>query len=140
KELLGNDTPPIPENESSDFDHHDDSSFPRPLPEPPDVEIFFKLNSGVLTTNVVKGISEHYVLMLNILPTLPTFDPFYAVYDTLLPFSSENEYKVFKPGILSYLLVSHWEKTIFDFSENPMMIYGGDIPFLDVMYLYFYPT
>nr|GFA87279.1 hypothetical protein [Tanacetum cinerariifolium] len=52
EELLRNDTPPIPENESSNFDHHDDPSFPRPSLEPPDVEIFFKSDSGVLTTNV----------------------------------------------------------------------------------------
>nr|GEW80804.1 hypothetical protein [Tanacetum cinerariifolium] len=93
EELLSNDTPPIPKNESSNFDHHDNASFPRPPPEPLDVEIFFEPDSGVLTTNVVKGISEHYVLMPNILPTLPTFDPLYPVYDTLLPFSSENEDK-----------------------------------------------
>nr|GEX19353.1 hypothetical protein [Tanacetum cinerariifolium] len=77
EELLSNDTPPIPENESSNFDHHDDPSFPCPPPEPPDVEIFFESNSGVLTTNVGKDIFEHYVLMPNILPTLPTFDPLY---------------------------------------------------------------
>nr|GEW40057.1 reverse transcriptase domain-containing protein [Tanacetum cinerariifolium] len=94
KELLSNDTPPILENESSNFDHHNDPSFPRPPSEPPDVEIFFEPDSGVLTTNMVK----------------------------------ENEDKVFKPGILSYLLVSHQDKTTSDFSENPMMMYGGDIP------------
>nr|GEU56458.1 DNA-directed DNA polymerase [Tanacetum cinerariifolium] len=74
KELLSNDTPLILENESSNFDHHHDPSFPRPPPKQPDVEIFFEPDSGVLTTNVVK------------------------VYDTLLPFSSENKDKVFKPG------------------------------------------
>nr|GEZ45215.1 hypothetical protein [Tanacetum cinerariifolium] len=44
------------------------------------------LNSirGVLTTKVVKGISKHYVLMPNILPTL------YPVFDPLLPFSSSR--------------------------------------------------
>nr|GEW10470.1 hypothetical protein [Tanacetum cinerariifolium] len=47
EELLSNDTPPLPENESSNFDHHDDPSFPRPPPETPDVEIFFELDSGV---------------------------------------------------------------------------------------------
>nr|GEX61020.1 hypothetical protein [Tanacetum cinerariifolium] len=76
-------------------------------------------DTGVLTTQVVKGISEHYVLMPNILPTQPTLCP---NIDTLLSFSSKNEDKVFKPGILSYLLISHWDKTTFDFSENPMMI------------------
>nr|GEY68295.1 hypothetical protein [Tanacetum cinerariifolium] len=97
EELLSNDTSLIPENKSSNLDHHDDPSFPHPPLEPPDVEIFFEPNS---------------------------------VDDTLLPFSSENEDKVFKPDILSYLLVSHRDKTTFDFFENPMMIYGGDIPLL----------
>nr|GEX65178.1 hypothetical protein [Tanacetum cinerariifolium] len=139
EELLNNDTSLIPKNKSSNFDHHDDPSFPRPPPKPQDVEIFFEPDSGVLTTNVVKGISEHYVLMPNILSTLPTFDPLYPVYDTLLQFSSENEDKVFKPGILSYLLVSHQDKTTSNFSENPVIMYGWDIPLLDVPYLNFYP-
>nr|GEX28028.1 hypothetical protein [Tanacetum cinerariifolium] len=178
EELLSNDTLPLLENKSSNFDHHDDPSFPRPHPEPSDVEVFFDLevDTGVLTTKVVKVISEHYVLMPNTLPTLPILDldldftlshdsfgsenkifdpgifievqserllsweefsisfirdPLYPVFDTLLPFSSENEDKVFKPGILSYLLVSHRDKITFDFSENPMTMYGWDIPLLD---------
>nr|GFA71454.1 hypothetical protein [Tanacetum cinerariifolium] len=101
EELLSNDSIPLSKNESSNFDHHDDPSFPRPPPEPPDVEVFFEPDLGVLTTKVVKGISKHYVLMPNILPTLPTFDPLYPVYDTLLLFSSKNEDKVFKPGFFS---------------------------------------
>nr|GEU51728.1 mitogen-activated protein kinase kinase kinase NPK1-like [Tanacetum cinerariifolium] len=147
KELLSNDPLPLPENESSNFDHHADSSFPRPPTEPPDVEVFFDFepDTSVLTTKVVKGISKHYVLMPNILPTLSTLDsdldftrshdslesrnkifdpgifsevqserhlsweefsisfirdPLYPVFDTLIPFSSENEDKVFKPGEL----------------------------------------
>nr|GFB34694.1 hypothetical protein [Tanacetum cinerariifolium] len=107
KEFLSNDSLPLFKNESSNFDHHDDLSFPRSPPEPPDVEVFFELDLGVLTTKVVKGISEHYVLMPNIFPTLPTLDPLYLVYETLLPFSSKNKDKGFKPGILSYLLVYH---------------------------------
>nr|GEX00268.1 hypothetical protein [Tanacetum cinerariifolium] len=128
--------------ENDDYDSEGDIHFfeellsndPLPLIENPD--------TGVLTTKVVKGISEHYVLMPNILPTLPTLDPnldftpshdsfgsgnkifdpgifievqserllsreefsisficdpLYAVFDTLLPFSSENKDKVFKP-------------------------------------------
>nr|GEV44658.1 hypothetical protein [Tanacetum cinerariifolium] len=139
EELLRNDSIPLSENDSSNFDHHDDSSFPRPPPETPDVEVFFEPDTGVLTTKVVKGISKHYVLMPNILPTLPTFDPLYLVYDILLSFTSKNEDKVFKPSILSYLLVSHRDKITFDFFENPMTMYGGDIPLLDVPYLHFYP-
>nr|GEW47798.1 hypothetical protein [Tanacetum cinerariifolium] len=38
EELLSNDPLPLPENESSNFDHHHDPSFPRPPPEPLDVE------------------------------------------------------------------------------------------------------
>nr|GFA31576.1 hypothetical protein [Tanacetum cinerariifolium] len=99
EELLSNDPLSLPENESSNFDYHDDPSFPRPPPKPPDVEVFFDFepNTGVLTIKVVKGISEHCVLMPNILPTLPTLDPdldFTPSYDS---FGSEN--KNFNPGI-----------------------------------------
>nr|GEV02460.1 hypothetical protein [Tanacetum cinerariifolium] len=41
EELLMNDSLPLSENESSNFDHHDDPSYSRPPPEPPDVEVFF---------------------------------------------------------------------------------------------------
>ncbi|GKD71287.1 hypothetical protein Tco_1325377 [Tanacetum coccineum] len=70
-------------------------------------------------------------------------DPLSPVFDTLLPFSSKNEKKVFNPGSLSSNeeksphLLSHRgfnpSKIIFDFSESPMMISGGDIPILDVL-------
>nr|GEW06185.1 hypothetical protein [Tanacetum cinerariifolium] len=58
--LLVNDSISIPENESSNFDHHDDLSFPRPLPEPPDVEFFFDLepNSGEVISDVMNNIDE----------------------------------------------------------------------------------
>nr|GEV82324.1 hypothetical protein [Tanacetum cinerariifolium] len=56
KELLSDDPFPIPKNESSNFDHHDDPSFPRSPPEPPDVEILFDFepDTGVLTTKMVE--------------------------------------------------------------------------------------
>nr|GEU56305.1 hypothetical protein [Tanacetum cinerariifolium] len=59
EELLRNDPLPLPENESSSFDHHDDPSFPHPPLEPLVVEVFFDFepNTGVLTNKVVKGIS-----------------------------------------------------------------------------------
>ncbi|GJX63477.1 hypothetical protein Tco_0296377 [Tanacetum coccineum] len=77
-------------------------------------------------------------------------DPVSPVLETLLPFSSEIEDKVFKPGILvskeekSPHLLSHRGfkafKIIHNFlNESPMMIYGGDMPILDVPYLHFYP-
>nr|GEV94856.1 hypothetical protein [Tanacetum cinerariifolium] len=103
-------------------------------------------DQGELSSVAMEAIlGEPRVYVPNVLPTSREeisisfiCDPLYPVFDSLLPFSSENEDKVFKPGILSYLLVSHRDKTTFDFSENPMMMYGGDIPLLDVPYLHFY--
>nr|GFB40509.1 hypothetical protein [Tanacetum cinerariifolium] len=69
----------------------------------------------------------------------PSPIPVEDMFDTLLSFSSEKEDKVFKPGILSYLLVSHRDKITSDFSNNPMIMYGGGIPLLDISYLHFYP-
>ncbi|GJZ04166.1 hypothetical protein Tco_0537441 [Tanacetum coccineum] len=77
-------------------------------------------------------------------------DPLSPVLETLLPFLSKNEDKVFNPGILvskeekSPYLLSHRGfkafKIIHNFlNESPMMIYGGDMPILDVPYLHFYP-
>nr|GEX87089.1 hypothetical protein [Tanacetum cinerariifolium] len=131
EELLSNDIPSLLANESSNFDHHVDPSFPRLPPEPSDVEVVFDFepDTGVLTAKVMEDISKHYILMPKVLPSQPTLCP---NFDTLLPFSFKNEDKVFKPGILSYLLVSHRDKIIFDFSANPMMMYGGDIPLLDI--------
>ncbi|GJW54510.1 hypothetical protein Tco_0098595 [Tanacetum coccineum] len=73
-------------------------------------------------------------------------DPLSPVLETLLLFSSEFVDKVFKPGILvlkedkSPHLLSHRGfkafKIIHNFlNESPMMIYGGDMPILDVPYL-----
>ncbi|GJZ08018.1 hypothetical protein Tco_0542301 [Tanacetum coccineum] len=106
--------------------------------QPPDVEICFNFepDAGVVTKKVVGDISEHDVLMPNLLPTQPTLCP---VFDLLLPFSSENEDKVFKPGIFTSPFSSHRAKITFDFSEQPLMISEGDIPHLDVPYLHFYP-
>ncbi|GJT61112.1 hypothetical protein Tco_1004645 [Tanacetum coccineum] len=67
-------------------------------------------------------------------------NPVCIVIETLLPFSSENEDKVFNPGILSSNLLSHRGKITSNFSESPMMISEGDIPFLDVLFLHFYPS
>ncbi|GKC98625.1 hypothetical protein Tco_1168900 [Tanacetum coccineum] len=139
EELLNNnDSLPLPENESSNLDHFNDPSPSRPPPEPPDVEICFdfKPDTGVVTNKVVGDISEHAVLMPNLLPTQPTLCP---VFDLLLSFSSENEDKVFNPGILISPLLSHRGEIISNFSKSPMMISGGDIPYLDVPFLYFYP-
>ncbi|GJZ59161.1 hypothetical protein Tco_0614977 [Tanacetum coccineum] len=86
EELLSNDSPSLPENESF---HFDVPSSPRPPAKPPDDDEI-EPDTGVLTAKVVGDISEHYVLMPRLLPTQPTLCP---VADTLLPFSSENEDK-----------------------------------------------
>ncbi|GJU50118.1 hypothetical protein Tco_1219673 [Tanacetum coccineum] len=138
EELLNNDSLPLPENESSNLDHFNDPSPSRPPPEPPDVEICFdfKPDTGVVTNKVVGDISEHDVLMPNLLPTQPTLC---LVFDLLLSFSSENEDKVFNPGILISPLLSHRGEITSNFYKSPMMISGGDIPHLDVPFLHFYP-
>ncbi|GJV11017.1 hypothetical protein Tco_1352558 [Tanacetum coccineum] len=76
--------------------------------------------------------------------------PLFPVLDTLLPFLSENEDKVFNPGILAskeekspHLLSNRGFKAfkiIHNFlNEILMLIYGGDIPILDVPFFHFYP-
>nr|GEZ55810.1 hypothetical protein [Tanacetum cinerariifolium] len=60
EELLIDDSIPFPKNESSDFDHLDDPSFPRPPPKPPDVEFLFDLepNSEEVISAVTNNIDE----------------------------------------------------------------------------------
>ncbi|GKA80158.1 hypothetical protein Tco_0786754 [Tanacetum coccineum] len=91
EELLSNDSPSLPENESF---HFDVPSSPRPPAKPPDDGIYFEPYTGVFT-KVVDDISDNstrelYVHVTNVLPTLPTLS---SMFDTLLPFSSENEDK-----------------------------------------------
>ncbi|GKB64367.1 hypothetical protein Tco_0920553 [Tanacetum coccineum] len=146
EELLNDDSISLPKYESFHVDFYNVPSSPRPPEKPPDDDVYFDIepDTGVLTTKVVDDIStrELYVYVPNILPTL------YPVFDTLLPFSSENEDKVFNLGILiskekkTPHLLSHRGFKVFPLindSESPMMIYGGDIPILDVSYLHFYP-
>ncbi|GJW15758.1 hypothetical protein Tco_0019891 [Tanacetum coccineum] len=136
EDLLSNDSPSLYENESF---HFDVPSYPRPHGKPPDDDEI-EPDTGVLTTKVVGDISKFYVHVPNVLTTLPTLSP---MFDTLLPFSSENDNKVFNHGILasnekkSPHLLSHRgfnpPKIISDFSKNTMMIYEEDIPILDVL-------
>ncbi|GJR43166.1 hypothetical protein Tco_1311269 [Tanacetum coccineum] len=68
------------------------------------------------------------------------------VIDTLLPFSSKNKDKVFNHGVLaskekSLPSSSHrgFKASKLFHHKSPMMIYGGNIPILDVPFLHFYP-
>ncbi|GJV89117.1 hypothetical protein Tco_1533055 [Tanacetum coccineum] len=147
EELLNDDSLSLPEYEPFHVDLYNVPSSPRPPKKPPDDDgIYFDIepDMGVLTAKVVDDISERYVLMPSILPTQPTL---YLEIDTLLLFSSKNEDKVFNPGILaskeekSPHFLSHQGfkafHIIYNFSESPMTIYGGDITILDVLYLLF---
>nr|GEV28487.1 hypothetical protein [Tanacetum cinerariifolium] len=88
--------------------------------------IFFEVQSKIFLSR--------YTFSISIIRNLPC-----PVSETLLLFSSENEDKVFNPGILSSNLLSHRGKITFDFSESPVIISRGDIPFLDDLFLHFYP-
>ncbi|GKF43837.1 hypothetical protein Tco_0130389, partial [Tanacetum coccineum] len=125
--------------------HFDVPSSPRPLAKPPDDDEI-KPDTVVLTAKVVGDISELDVHVPNVLITLTNLSP---MFDTLLPFSSKNDDKVFNHGVFasneekSPHLLSHRgfnpSKIVSDFSENPMMNSGEDIPILDVPFLHFYP-
>nr|GEU91620.1 uncharacterized mitochondrial protein AtMg00810-like [Tanacetum cinerariifolium] len=107
EELLSNDSLSLPENKSF---HFDIPSSHRPLAKPPDDDEI-EPNLGILTVKMVGDISEHYVPMPRLLPTQPTL--------------VSNQEK-------SPFLLSHRGLKAFHLSsENPMMIYGGNIPILD---------
>ncbi|GJZ85515.1 hypothetical protein Tco_0650854 [Tanacetum coccineum] len=101
EELLSNDSLSLPENESFHFDRYYDPSSPRPPTKPPNDD-HIELDTRVFT-KVVDDISDNstrdlYVHVPNVLPTLATRSP---MFDTLLPFSFENDDNVFNPGILT---------------------------------------
>nr|GEV15658.1 hypothetical protein [Tanacetum cinerariifolium] len=110
EELLSNDSFSLPKNESF---HFDIPSFPRPPAKPPDDD------SGILTVKVVGDISEHDVPMLKLLPTQPTL--------------VSNQEK--SPHLLSHQSFKASQLH----SESQVMIYGGNTPIMDVLFLHFYP-
>nr|GEW76857.1 hypothetical protein [Tanacetum cinerariifolium] len=113
EELLSNDSLSIPKNESF---HFDIPSSPRPHAKPPDDEI--KPNLIILTVKVVGDISKQYVPLPRLFPTQPTL--------------TSNQEK--SPHLLSHRGLKAFHLP----SECPMMIYGENIPILDVLFLYFY--
>nr|GEU80483.1 hypothetical protein [Tanacetum cinerariifolium] len=58
EQLLIEDSIPLFENESSYSDHHDDPLFPRPPPEPPDVEFFFDSKPDVIAEEISDMLNE----------------------------------------------------------------------------------
>nr|GEY92427.1 hypothetical protein [Tanacetum cinerariifolium] len=121
EELLSNDYISLPEIESSNFDHHDDLSFPRPPSEPSDVEFFFDLepNSGELISVVMNNIDElnedecfDPEGEINVFSNVEDDDyfPFIFVIQNFLPYltflevsslliSAGSEDTIFNPGI-----------------------------------------
>ncbi|GJR94987.1 hypothetical protein Tco_0267161 [Tanacetum coccineum] len=152
---------PFPPADRSDFYHEEFASELAHIISPLEYEHFyFKIEPelGNFTMDVVEDIFDNLkreprVHVPDVLPTHPTLhldsDFTLSIIGTFLPFSPQNEDKVFNLGILasneetSPHLLSHRgfnpSKIISDFSESPMMIYGGDIPILDVPFLHFYP-
>ncbi|GKF38903.1 hypothetical protein Tco_0118964, partial [Tanacetum coccineum] len=76
-----------------------ESSFPRPPPEPPDVEKCFEPEAGILISKVFKGVSNLHDFMADILPTLPTL---VSDLTFILFFSFRSENFVFDPGIVTF--------------------------------------
>nr|GEX44368.1 hypothetical protein [Tanacetum cinerariifolium] len=112
KELLGSDTPSLSKNESSNFDHHDDPSFPHPPPEPPDVEFYFDLEPD-LEEVISDELNEDECFdpggEINVFTNVEDDDyfPFIFVIRIFLP------YLVF-PEVYPLLLSVGSEDTIFD--------------------------
>nr|GEX31366.1 choline transporter-like protein 2 [Tanacetum cinerariifolium] len=73
EELLSNDSISLPENESSNFDHHDDPSFPRSPPKPLNVELCVSLASALfafLMLDTHKCKSSHEKITSPMIPVL----------------------------------------------------------------------
>nr|GEU45491.1 hypothetical protein [Tanacetum cinerariifolium] len=118
EELLVDDSIPILENESSDFDHQDDPSFPRPPPEPLDVEFFFDFEPDLISVmiNNIDELNEDDCFdpggEINVFADVKDDDYFpfifviriflpYLIYPEVSPllFSAESEDTIFDPCI-----------------------------------------
>nr|GEW29372.1 hypothetical protein [Tanacetum cinerariifolium] len=119
KELPSNDSIPLTENESSNFDYQDDLSFPRPPPEPPNVEFFFDFEPNLeeLILVVKKNIDELNEDecfdpgggKINVFSNVEDDDyfPFIFVIQIFLPYLTY-------PEVSPLLLSTRSEDTIFD--------------------------
>ncbi|GJS44654.1 hypothetical protein Tco_0594775 [Tanacetum coccineum] len=107
------------ETRSGSTTTHADNS----LPEYDSFLFEIELDQGELTSVVMEDmLGEPHVHMPNVLPTHPTL----MLDSDFIP--SDDSLRSDLEG-----------KITSDFSESPMMISGGDIPFLDVLCLHFYP-
>nr|GEW48682.1 hypothetical protein [Tanacetum cinerariifolium] len=100
----------LPENESFHFDRYYVPSSPRPPEKPPDDDgIYFDIEPDM-------GVLTAKVFNPGILASKEEKSPH---------FLSHRGFKAFQ--------------IIYNFFKSPMMIYGDDIPILDVTFLHFYP-
>nr|GEU96643.1 hypothetical protein [Tanacetum cinerariifolium] len=111
KELLIDDSIPFPNNELSNFDHHNDPLFPQPPLEPPDVEFDFELDAGEEISVVMNANDELECLdprddidenddYFSFMFVIQNFLP-YLIYSEVFPFllSAESEDVIFDPSI-----------------------------------------
>nr|GEW78987.1 hypothetical protein [Tanacetum cinerariifolium] len=115
EELLIDDSIPLPKNELSDFDQ-DNPLFPRPPPEPPDVEFDFERNSGEAISAVKNNINELNEDEsfdpggeIDVFPNVEDDDyfPFMFIIRIFLPY-------LIYPEVSPLLLFARSEDTIFD--------------------------
>nr|GEX03831.1 hypothetical protein [Tanacetum cinerariifolium] len=103
EELLMNDSILFPNNESFDFE--DNPSFPRPPPEPPDVEFFFDLKPDVIAEEISDECFDPGG-EINVFANDDYF-PFMFVIRIFLPY-------LIYPEVFTLLLSTGSEDTIFD--------------------------
>nr|GFA87729.1 hypothetical protein [Tanacetum cinerariifolium] len=100
--LLSDDSIPFPINKSSDSNFEDNLSFPRPPPEPPDVEVDFELDAGDEISVVMNTNDE-----LECLDPRDEFDDdnyssfIFLIYSKMFLYflSAESEDTIFVPSI-----------------------------------------
>ncbi|GKD16870.1 hypothetical protein Tco_1206028, partial [Tanacetum coccineum] len=113
EELVSNDSPLLPKNESSNLDHFNDPSSPRPPPEPSDVCLNFEPDAAVI--NNFDELNEDKCFYpgggeINVSQNDEDDDSFTFVIQTFLPFltyhadsllllSTGSEDTIFDPGI-----------------------------------------
>ncbi|GJY93444.1 reverse transcriptase domain-containing protein, partial [Tanacetum coccineum] len=135
EELLSNNSPPLPENESFSLDHFDDPSLPSPPPEPPDVEISLNFEPDAPVINNFDELNEDECFdpgggEINVSQNVEEDDSFTFVIRTFLPFltypedsplllSSGSEDTIFDPGISTF----HFSSLKPVAYENPMVIF-----------------
>ncbi|GJW99474.1 hypothetical protein Tco_0183388 [Tanacetum coccineum] len=126
EELLSNDPLPLPEIESSNLDHFNDPSSPRPPPEPPDVEICFDVEPDTTVKNNFDKLNEDECFdpggeIDHVANGLNQDDYFLHIYHSriLSPVSSYLGFPFFSPpGVKTPFLTrislravaSHWEE------------------------------